>query len=76
MSNGRRIKENGVEIVCKEEAVACKPGTMLALAGDTEKNNEHLRQNIRSSGTCFVGDPPRLRCTGKNHLSAVAASPY
>lgn len=58
-SNSRRIKEKWVEIVCKEEAVACKLGTMLTLAGGTERNNEHLSQNIRSSGRCLCrGTPP------------------
>ena len=55
---GELKKWGGVEIVCKEEAAACKPGTMLALAGDTEKNNEHWRQNIRSSGICLCRGPP------------------
>jgi hypothetical protein len=35
-----------VGTVRKGEAVACKLGTVLQLAGVTEKNNEHLRQNI------------------------------
>jgi len=35
------LKKNWVEIVCKEEALTCRPGTLLSLAGDTEKNNEN-----------------------------------
>lgn len=52
------LKKNGVEIVCKEEAVACKPDNMLALAGDAEKRtNTYVRISVLWVYVCS-GDPP------------------